>query len=176
MILKMRGTPLRLSDWSESSQVVTMLTDRHGKVSAVAKGSRRASKSASSFDGPFDYLCSYDLVLWRPDGARLGVWMESHLRSRPEIFLENLVVQRLGLSCLERSRELLEEEEPTGAWEHLRTALGSMMSGRDPVRAHNSLTLGLLHDGGFGPATSYCVVDGREKRQRGPATRFELSQ
>ena len=48
---------LREHDWSETSQLVTLLTREHGKVRGLAKGSRRTSPgSVARFSGGFDLL------------------------------------------------------------------------------------------------------------------------
>lgn len=50
---------LRLVDYSESSQVMRFYTKTNGKISCIAKGSKRRK---SSFRGAFNLLCVYDLV------------------------------------------------------------------------------------------------------------------
>ena len=50
---------LRKVDWSETSQVLRFFTPRRGKISCVAKGSKRKK---SAFLAPFDILGVYDLI------------------------------------------------------------------------------------------------------------------
>lgn len=54
---------LRESDWSETSQVVTLLTEGHGKVRGLAKGSRRLSPSSvQRFSGGFEVATRGEVV------------------------------------------------------------------------------------------------------------------
>ena len=57
---------IRTTDFSETSQIVTLFTCDHGKVGAIAKGAKRAK---SSFGGPIEVF-SYGPVLYRE--ARQG--------------------------------------------------------------------------------------------------------
>jgi DNA repair protein RecO (recombination protein O) len=50
---------LRKVDWSETSQVLRFFTPSRGKISCVAKGSKRKK---SAFLAPFDILGVYDLI------------------------------------------------------------------------------------------------------------------
>lgn len=48
---------LRLLDWSQSSQIVTLLSQQHGKFTGLAKGAKRASPgSVARFSGGFELL------------------------------------------------------------------------------------------------------------------------
>ena len=51
MQIKDKAICLRAVNYSETSQVVTLFTRDHGKIAAMAKGSRRAK---SSFDGAIE--------------------------------------------------------------------------------------------------------------------------
>ena len=61
MLEKDKGICIRAMDYSETSQILTFFTARHGKVSAIAKGSRRRGKS-SSYSGPFELLACGEMV------------------------------------------------------------------------------------------------------------------
>ena len=59
MLTKDRAVCLRASDYSETSQVVTLFARQSGKVRAIAKGSKRPK---SAFDGPIEVLSLGDIV------------------------------------------------------------------------------------------------------------------
>ena len=73
-----RGLVLRRTDWSESSQIVTIDTRDHGIVELLAKGSRRSTRKSSSFAEPLDLAGWYDLV-YRPRKGDLHLALEAHL-------------------------------------------------------------------------------------------------
>src|SRR4029079_6690100 len=52
---------LRVTDFSETSQIVGMFTREHGLVPLIAKGSKRTSKK-STMSGPLDLLTSGEVV------------------------------------------------------------------------------------------------------------------
>jgi len=59
MLIKDRAVCIRASDYSETSQVVTLFARQSGKVRAIAKGSKRAR---SAFDGPIEVLSLGDVM------------------------------------------------------------------------------------------------------------------
>lgn len=67
---------LRKIDFSETSQVLVLFTRNRGKISAIARGSKRAK---GSFQGPFDLLAVYDIVVVEKGEDRLDVIAEATL-------------------------------------------------------------------------------------------------
>jgi len=60
MLIKDQAICIRATDFSETSQIVVFYTRQTGKVSAIAKGSKRPK---SSFDGPIEML-SYGKIVF----------------------------------------------------------------------------------------------------------------
>jgi DNA repair protein RecO (recombination protein O) len=61
-ISKTDALALRVMDWSETSQIVWLLTREYGRVHVVAKGSRRPR---SHFDGPLEPLVLGEAVFYK---------------------------------------------------------------------------------------------------------------
>ncbi len=59
MLTKDTAICIRATDFSETSQIVTFFTRRSGKISVIAKGSKRPK---SAFDGPIEVLSSGKIV------------------------------------------------------------------------------------------------------------------
>lgn len=59
MLTKDRAVCLRATDYSETSQVVTLFARQSGKVRAIAKGAKRPK---SAFDGPIEVLSLGEVV------------------------------------------------------------------------------------------------------------------
>ena len=57
-----KGVVLRSYRLGEADRIVVFLTERHGKVRAVAKGVR---KTTSKFGGRLEPLTHVDLLLWQ---------------------------------------------------------------------------------------------------------------
>lgn len=66
MLTKDQAICIRTTDFSETSQIVTLFTQAHGKIGAIAKGAKRAR---SSFGGPIEVF-SYGPVVYKE--ARQG--------------------------------------------------------------------------------------------------------
>ena len=79
-LVRDRSICLRVTEFSETSQVVTLLSREHGLVRAIAKGAHRKTKAgASKFDGGMDFLEVGEAVFTHDvakDLAILTEWQE----------------------------------------------------------------------------------------------------
>jgi DNA repair protein RecO (recombination protein O) len=73
MLTKDRAVCIRAVDYSETSQIVTFFARLAGKISAIAKGSKRPK---SSFDGPIEVLSYGDIVFTGADKDKLSTLTE----------------------------------------------------------------------------------------------------
>jgi DNA repair protein RecO (recombination protein O) len=73
MLKKDQAVCLRKADYSETSQVVTLFTRSHGKISAMAKGAKRAK---SSFDGPIEIFSYGNIVFAESSSQKLSTLTE----------------------------------------------------------------------------------------------------
>lgn len=117
---------LRLSDFSETSQVATLLSRRHGKLRLLAKGARRSTKER--FVPGLDLL-EWGDVLYRPargDG-QLGTLAEWKQR---ELFLglrDSLAAAQFAQYAAEITTMLVAEDDPHATlFEALLTLLGGL--------------------------------------------------
>ena len=101
MLKKDKAVCLRTADYSETSQVVTLFSRGSGKLSAIAKGSKRPK---SSFDGPIEIFSFGDIVYAPPRWAALATLTE--FNQKPGFL--NLRKNLTALNCAYFSAELLE--------------------------------------------------------------------
>jgi DNA repair protein RecO (recombination protein O) len=73
MLKKDKGLCIRTTDYSESSQILTFFTAQDGKLSLIAKGTKRAK---SSFSGPIELCTAGDMVFSLKEGEKLGTLTE----------------------------------------------------------------------------------------------------
>lgn len=102
MLKKDIAVCLRKADYSETSQVVTLFTRSHGKISAMAKGAKRAK---SSFDGPIEIFSYGDIVFAQSSSQKLSTLTEFHQKP---VFI-GLRNRLYNLNCALFSVELVEK-------------------------------------------------------------------
>jgi DNA repair protein RecO (recombination protein O) len=72
MLTKDTAICIRVTDYSETSQIVTLFTKASGKISAIAKGSKRPK---SAFDGPLEVF-SYGQIVFSDSREKLATLTE----------------------------------------------------------------------------------------------------
>jgi len=156
---------LRKLDFSETSQILTLLTADLGTVGAIAKGARRAR---SSTGGPLDLMCAYNVVLYdRSRKGTLSILAQAELvdffpRSRRDY---------ARYRAIESMRELLLAVEigPDDGQVALLLAVRAMreLEGEQPVqRVLAKFAWGLLRALGIEPVVTECVASGRRPSGR----------
>jgi DNA repair protein RecO (recombination protein O) len=109
MRYRQRAICLKTTDYSETSQVVTFLTDREGVVRLIAKGVKRPKSKAG---GALDLLAEGDLLYSLRNPQTLGTLMEfSESASRGALRAESRRLNA-GLYCLEAVEATLAEGDP----------------------------------------------------------------
>lgn len=101
---------LRAVNYSETSQVVTLLTRDHGKVAAMGKGSRRAK---SSFDGAIE-IFSYGQIIFtvRDSGGQLATLTDFEQQPHFRGLHTNLKTMNAALFAAELTEAFLEDHDP----------------------------------------------------------------
>ena len=73
MLTKDSAICIRAVDYSETSQIAVFFTKEHGKINAIAKGSKRPK---STFDGPFEIFSFGKIVFTDSDRDKLATLTE----------------------------------------------------------------------------------------------------
>ncbi|MEM6853161.1 MAG: recombination protein O N-terminal domain-containing protein [Planctomycetota bacterium] len=104
---------IRDLDWSESSQVVVLLTQTRGKVRGIAKGSRRMSPSGiARFSGGIDLLTAGEVVATTRPSSELAAITEWDLQANFFQLRRDLRGQRVGMYAADLCNALLADEDP----------------------------------------------------------------
>jgi DNA repair protein RecO (recombination protein O) len=173
---------LRLSDYSESSQIVTLFTARDGLVRLIAKGSRRGTRQR--FAAGLDLL-EHGEVGYAParGDAGLGTLTEWLQRDAFTGLRGTLLRQYAGLYAVELVSRLTEEYDPhPELFDALLKLLGQLAgqtSGSEPTPAEAAVALvgfqgALLKAIGYTPVLRQCVGCG-QPRVRGTRAYFSSS-
>ena len=151
---------LRKIDFSESSQILTLLTDKCGITGAIAKGAKRAK---SGIGGPLDLMCLYDVVLY--DRSRRDVLSILAQAQLIEFFPE-LRERYDGFRAAEALCELLLNIEvgPQDGRAVLLFAVACLreICAGNEMQALARFAFNLLRLLGVEPGFTHCVITGKE--------------
>ena len=151
--IKDQAICIRHREWSETSQVVWLLCEQHGKVRGLAKGSRKTSPSSiARFSGGIDLLTRGQVMFVTKPTAELATITEWDLQKPHRHFRTDLRSQHLGLYAADLANAFLADHDPHPvAFAALARVLGEL---GDPAR-HEGAVLryqwDLLQDAGFRP-------------------------
>ncbi len=103
-----KGVVLRTYRLGEADKIIVFLTERHGKVRAVAKGIR---KTTSKFGGRLEPLTQVDLLLWQGRGD-LDIVNQVEVVHAFRPIREDLERMPRGIALLEVSDQMAQERHP----------------------------------------------------------------
>jgi len=109
MLTKDTAICIRALDYSETSQIVTFFARETGKISAIAKGSKRPK---SSFDGPIEVFSYGKIVVSVPAGEKLAILTEFDQQSGFGALAGNLFVLHCASFAAELVNLLTNEYDP----------------------------------------------------------------
>jgi len=153
------GVVLRVQKLGEADRIVTLLTRRHGRVRAVAKGVRRTRSRFGATVEPFSHV---DLQLWTGRSLDVVVQAES-LHAYGEHLVGDYARYTAGTAVLETAERLTaEEREPSlrlfllvvGA---LRALTDADERDRDPALVLDAFLLRAMAVSGYAPALDECA-------------------
>jgi DNA repair protein RecO (recombination protein O) len=148
-----RGVVLRSYRLGEADRIVVFMTERHGKVRAVAKGVRRTN---SKFGARLEPLTHVDLLLWQGRGE-LDIVNQVEALDSYRAVREDLVRLPKGLALLEVTDQMAPQ-----LYSMLTGALRALADGRsDPVLLAPAFFLKALVHEGAGPVLFECAVCGQ---------------
>jgi DNA repair protein RecO (recombination protein O) len=151
-------------DYSETSQIIVLLTRLHGKVRAIAKGIKRSTKTR--FAAGMDQLDIGNVVISsrqeRSAGlATLTEWKQTRSLSG---LRERLIRIHAAQYAAEVTTHLTEEWDPhTGLFDALADTLGELSGTAEPLGPLVDYQLRLLDSVGSIPRFGVCMVCGRDK-------------
>ena len=111
--LKDQAICIRHLDWSETSQVVVLMTENHGKLRGLAKGSKRTSPShMQRFSGGIELLTRGEIVATTRPTAELATVTEWDLQDDCHHLRYDLISHRLGMYGADVVHALTAELDP----------------------------------------------------------------
>ena len=153
-----RGVVLRTFRLGEADRIVVILTERHGKVRAVAKGVR---KTTSKFGARLEPLTHVDLLLWQ-GRSELDIVNQVEVLDSFRPVREDLGRLPRGMALLEVTDQIAQERHPDPRlFAMLVGALRALSdTGSDPVLLAPAFFLKALVLEGAGPVLDECASCG----------------
>lgn len=153
---------IRHIDWSETSQIVALLTREHGTMRGIAKGSKRTSPGAvARYCGGIELLTAGEVVATTRPNTDLASITEWDLQQPFRHFRTNLKAHRLGLYMADVLASLTADEDPHP---ELYDATLQAMADLHDVEQHAIVLLRfqwtLLVECGFKPDLDHDMNDG----------------
>jgi len=119
---------IRHLDWSQTSQIVVLLTEHHGKLRGLAKGSKRLSPSSvQKFSGGIELLTAGQVVASVRPSQELATITEWDLHDDCLHLRQDLRRQRVALYAADILHALLLDGDPhAGSYAALRRLLEAL--------------------------------------------------
>jgi DNA repair protein RecO (recombination protein O) len=149
---------LRKTEYSETSQILTLLGREHGLFRAIAKGAHRRTKAgASRFDGGADLLDVGDAMVVLDVARDLSTLTEWKLRDGHLPLRNNLRGMYLAIYAAELTSSLLEEHDPHPELFDRLEAVFSDVATPKAEEAFLAFELDLLRQTGHLPQLASCA-------------------
>jgi DNA repair protein RecO (recombination protein O) len=167
--IKDQAICIRLIDWSETSQVVALLTEHHGKLRGLAKGAKRMSPGAiARFSGGIELLTLGQVVAIAKPATELANITEWDLQQPWPHLRQSLRAQQLGLYAADLTNALLAEADPhPQAFVALADLLAALVDAANHPAALLRFQWQLLREAGFQPRLHEDVRTGQTLKRLG---------
>ncbi|MHC4500001.1 MAG: DNA repair protein RecO [Planctomycetota bacterium] len=155
MLTKDEAICIRALDYSETSQIVTFFTRETGKVSAIAKGSKRPK---SAFDGPMEVFSYGKVVFSDSNKDKLATLTEFEQQPAFTHLSTNLFAFNCCLFAAELTEKMTEDYDPhPELFDSLLQLLQNVNERGDALALLILFQLSLLKEVGLGPVVSACA-------------------
>jgi DNA repair protein RecO (recombination protein O) len=145
---------LRVQKLGEADRIITLLTRKHGRVRAVAKGVRRTRSKFGSTVEPFSHV---DVQLYPGRNLDIVTQAES-LHAYGEQLVNDYPRYTAGTAVLETAERLTSEEREPSLKLYLLVvgALKALGEGRDPSLVLDAFLLRAMSVSGYEPSLTVC--------------------
>lgn len=166
-LCKAEAIAIRLQDFSETSQIAWFYTREFGRISALAKGSKR---ERNNFEGRLDLLCHNEIVFARKSRTTLHILTECKLLDRFMGLRAGVDRLYAALYAAELVREMTppEESQPP-LFDLLLDTLRALSSGELVDAVLLRFEVRLLALAGYAPMLRACVACQATDLPRGSA-------
>lgn len=160
---------LRRIDLGEKDRILTLFTREHGKLSAVAKGSRRPGSKLGGASEPFTYS-----KMLLSSGRDLDVLSQAEIKESFPNVKNGIESVAHGVYLLELVNSFVDQRQPNpDIFDTLLSAMYVLESGTDPILTARYFEIQLLAILGYEPHLEACLrcgeAPGKERVSFSPA-------
>ncbi|WP_313998587.1 DNA repair protein RecO [uncultured Paenibacillus sp.] len=159
MLHRVEGLIIRSMDYGEGNKIVTLLTDRNGKVGVLIRGAKKPKSRHGSLAQPFTHG---EFVFFRTSGLgtlNSGEIIASHHKLREELDLAAYASYAAEIT----DRSLQDEEAGSFLFEQLNALFGGLEEGKDPSVLIHLYEMKILQAAGYSPVLDACASCGRKE-------------
>jgi DNA repair protein RecO (recombination protein O) len=164
------------TEYSETSQILTLFARNHGLLRVIAKGAHRTTKAgASKFGGGIDLLDLADAVFTDHPDRDLATLTEWSLKDGHLDLRKNLRGLYLAQYAAELVSLLIEEHDPhPELFDHLQNCLQALAT-TALEQSFLAFQIELLRETGYLPELAICTSCGRPMTTTGSANQISFS-
>ncbi len=153
MLSKFEGIVFRAKDYGESNQIVLVFTEQFGKISLMARGSKKPKSRFRAVTEPFtlaQFICF--------TGSGMPTLSQADLIKPRHLLRSDLLLTAYGAYWFELIDKLLSEKEPHSlVYRLLDHGLDHLEKGTDPDVLTRIIELNMLGVAGYQPVLDRCV-------------------
>ena len=177
MLKKDLAICIRAVDYSETSQILTLFTREAGKLSAIAKGSKRAK---SAFDGPVELFANGQIVYAGSGRQKLATLTELQQQIPFSFLTRNLFALHCASLAAELVNSMTDDCDPhpelfDALIEFLENTDHVQNDSRDMLALLILFQLTLLKEAGLMPILSHCANCRTRYAEHGTQHQFYFS-
>jgi DNA repair protein RecO (recombination protein O) len=159
---------LRVTDFSETSQIVAMFTQGHGLVALLAKGAKRHSSSGKgSISGPLDLLAGGEVMFIPAKGGELGTLCGWQLADQRTALRRDLAALQGAFVAAEVTLGVLGPHDPHPELMAELEATLELLATSERPRVLVAYAKAALTAAGYGPQLAGCCVCGEVVEMEG---------
>lgn len=160
MLYRAEGIVIRSMDYGEGNKIITLCTEKSGKVGVLVRGAKKMKSRHAALTQPFTYG---EYAFFR-NGTGLGTLNAGEIIESHHLLREDLMKAAYSSYACELLDRVLQDEETGAFWFHqLKACLTALQEDKDPQIIINLYEMKILQTAGYGPELNICIACGQER-------------
>ncbi|MFV9511034.1 DNA repair protein RecO [Tepidibacillus sp. LV47] len=154
MLARAEGIVIKTVDYGEGNKIITLFTEKYGKITLMARGAKKTKSRLSSVSQLFSYS-DYTFFLTKSMGTlKSGDIIQSFTKIQQDI-----IKTAYAAYLVELTDKMIEKHEPIPfLYQQLLSALKQIDEGKDSEIITRIYELKILEISGYRPVLNHCVL------------------